>query len=322
MTALELHMLVDGVSKPLGTLELPVVPIGRETRDGIVVPSTGVSRQHGLFEQAGTQWFYRDTESTNGSWVNGVQVAAGVRRLVRAGDTLQLGDAALKLLPLDGSASQELARRTVLVFARGEFHSEYEVPQYGAALSVGGLKGDLKLEIDTGELPHLVIEGRGDQVVAFSVAPESEFLVNGAPGASPTVLKDRDVASIGIYELVMSNPLGTRPVAANFALAESQRWSEERPSSGAGGSYGRMSARLPFGQQVDDDGDGDRTEMFDTTDLRERIAAGYDLHPSQRHSWSEPGPAGNEALEDRVVLVIGGLLIVGVIILFALLFLL
>ena len=58
----------------------------------------GVSRQHILIRNEGYFLTVVDLNSTNGSWLNGVQLLPNQKRLLRNGDLLQVGNLRLKVI--------------------------------------------------------------------------------------------------------------------------------------------------------------------------------------------------------------------------------
>jgi hypothetical protein len=54
--------------------------------------SLGVSRQHLRLTRQGSFMFVADLKSTNGTWLNGLRLAAQAKYLLCDGDTLKLGD--------------------------------------------------------------------------------------------------------------------------------------------------------------------------------------------------------------------------------------
>lgn len=58
----------------------------------------GVSRQHVLIRNEGYFLTVLDLGSTNGSWLNGVQLLPNQKRLLRNGDLMQLGNLRLKVI--------------------------------------------------------------------------------------------------------------------------------------------------------------------------------------------------------------------------------
>jgi pSer/pThr/pTyr-binding forkhead associated (FHA) protein len=55
-------------------LNKPVVRIGRSPESDILLPDTGVSREHARIFQVGQDYFVEDLGSTNGTWVDGERI--------------------------------------------------------------------------------------------------------------------------------------------------------------------------------------------------------------------------------------------------------
>lgn len=72
-----------------------VTSIGRDVNNGIAVDDPFVSGEHAVLTFRGSSWFVEDRGSTNGTFVNGHQVA-GVASL-GFGDELQVGEVRFRL---------------------------------------------------------------------------------------------------------------------------------------------------------------------------------------------------------------------------------
>ena len=81
----------DGSQRQL-TLDGGPVTIGRATDNNLVLVDSRVSRHHGRLQARSGALIYSDLGSTNGSWVNGVQVEEVV---LGAGDRIEVGDTVL-----------------------------------------------------------------------------------------------------------------------------------------------------------------------------------------------------------------------------------
>jgi hypothetical protein len=71
------------------------VTVGRSPSCDCVLPEDCISRRHAELRRDGERWLLRDLGSSNGTRVNGVQVAEEME--VRPGDRLSLGGAAYRL---------------------------------------------------------------------------------------------------------------------------------------------------------------------------------------------------------------------------------
>jgi hypothetical protein len=197
----------------------------------------------------GQHWIYRDEASTNGSWVNGEKILPGVWNLVKPGDYLQLGDVALELE--DAQARQDadfdpgpFGIRSLLVFSRGIFQSEYPVPEFGRALVVGGKNADLPLGVDMGELPSLVVERRGDAVAAITISKDASVLCNGQELTQTKVLRDRDDLEVEHYRIIFSDV--ARGAASQAALSRTTPPASTGARAVSGGGWDSLGRREPL----------------------------------------------------------------------------
>ena len=51
-----------------------------------------ISSNHGIFHYTAGRFYFKDTNSRNGSWVNGQKVEAGQERVLSNGDIIKLAD--------------------------------------------------------------------------------------------------------------------------------------------------------------------------------------------------------------------------------------
>ncbi|HUT20513.1 MAG TPA: FHA domain-containing protein [Anaerolineae bacterium] len=75
------------------SLNKPVVVLGREQGNDLVVHDDLASRQHAQIRQEGQGWVLYDLNSTNGTFVNGQQIAGP--HVLRPGDRLGIGNVEL-----------------------------------------------------------------------------------------------------------------------------------------------------------------------------------------------------------------------------------
>jgi len=90
-------------------LNKPVVTIGREANNDIVIEDPQISRHHARLTQQGAGYVIEDLGSTNGTFINGQRVL-GTRPL-SGGDALGLGDTVvLKVMGVAGAGETVVAR--------------------------------------------------------------------------------------------------------------------------------------------------------------------------------------------------------------------
>jgi hypothetical protein len=337
MKQLALELLgPDGTLSPLGVVESAEVFIGREPGDGgLTVDNSAVSRQHGLFFCGREQWLFKDLGSTNGTWHNGVKVKSEGWRIVRDGDLLQLADSVLRITEKSsgsfGSQNTSLGGRALIVFAKGEFAKEVSVPEYGRALVVGGSRADLALDGDLAELPTLVIERRGERICAFGLAHEQKVQINDREMAELVALKDSDEIRVGQYTILFSDPSSSErrvqgavpgtpqrdPGSIAKAVEQTSKLTSVREwGNGESDSLnaGKVQSRMPFGQ-IEDTGKLEETQSIDPRSFGHNTAR-YDRRPGQVYDEDDQSRGVSlEALEDKVILIIGGLLVVTLLVL-------
>lgn len=105
--ATPLLQLEPSTEEPTGWLCSAIVPaiplrasrltIGRHSESNLVLPHKSVSRQHALIKTRGRVIVYEDLGSSNGSFVNGIQLEGKKPRVLRAGDQLGIGPYAFEL---------------------------------------------------------------------------------------------------------------------------------------------------------------------------------------------------------------------------------
>lgn len=94
--------------------QLPVLSIGRDGANDIVIDHPLASRRHARFEQDDEGFAIRDLESTNGTLLNQEPLIG--RRLLRSGDEVQIADALIVFqdpgATIKGRILPEVIRRT------------------------------------------------------------------------------------------------------------------------------------------------------------------------------------------------------------------
>lgn len=296
----------------LGELGKPEIAVGREPGEGgLTIVSAAVSRRHAIFFACNQHWFFQDLGSTNGSWVNQRKLEANEQVIVKVGDVLQCADRLLRLNEAPGTPPV-LPMRSLLVFSHGQFVEEYPIPEYGRALAVGGQKSDLRLDVDIHELPSLVVERRNDTVCAFTVTRETQAFLNGQELSVLTAINDGDTLEVGPYKIIFSD-----------IVSDSANDADSQGSDGDPGATSRISRfqdwsdddeKVPIGRRAF----GKPSEAEETVHLNpEQLSAKtarYEMHPSARQIVKESPGMIFEALEDRIIIVLGLILLVAVIV--------
>jgi hypothetical protein len=334
-----LEEIQDDARHERGRLLDEEVLIGREPGEGgIELPKTAISRVHGSFIQFRNHWFYKDRGSTNGSWVNGRRVTEGQLALVRPGDLIQLADVALQLSEVDegGNMRQSLTNfpnlggRSLIVLRDGQFIDEYNIPEYGRALVIGGSNSDLELEGDLFEMPSLVVERRGEQVCAYSIAKEIPLQLNGAEISELKNIGDGDQLTIANFYILFNDPMnagrlgGDPEQAAMPSLQPLPGWEAgdaQQPASQETVSYSDSGSEVPrapkrpqssvFGKTVVDESLSDDTFALDFSGRQ----TSHSFRGQSGLYSSNPDQGSLTSLEDKVILGVGFLLLLALVVL-------
>ena len=305
-------------TRELGRLTNEDVLVGREPEpSGIVIPGKAVSRNHGVFTRLRNHWFYRDLGSTNGSWINGAQLAANQWKIVRPGTGLQMADVSLRISAAgtegnfnraqSAADSSTIGGRSLIVFADGEFLDEFPIPEYGRALMIGGAQADLQLQGDIFEQPSLVIERRGDSIVAFGMVREVELALNGQVFNDTSRLNDGDTVQVGNYSVLLNDPTRSAAVSERGGSRSSMReWNAGTGTEEPAAPRHRSSKPLStFGQAQAQDLAGAEETVALHPDELESSLQGAEMHPSMRYNLRSSGVPTLNTFEDRLILGVG-----------------
>lgn len=108
-------------------LEEPALTIGRDAGCEVVVPIDGISRRHcELVHREGVR--LRDLGSTNGTWLNGRELAPDEEALLRTGDRVELVGVAFKFLEgndLEAQYHEELYQLAIVDGLTRTFNRRY-----------------------------------------------------------------------------------------------------------------------------------------------------------------------------------------------------
>jgi pSer/pThr/pTyr-binding forkhead associated (FHA) protein len=307
--SIEIFDITEPNAVVLGALNSDEVFIGRDPGTGITVPNQAVSRQHGIFLRFRDHIFYKDLGSTNGSWCNGVTLNAGQFKIVRPGDVLQLANTALRVG--HEAASDSLpANRSLIVLTGNDFTDEIIIPDFGRALVIGGSQADLTVDGDTGELPALVIERKGDSLTAYALSRTTRAQLNGRILTDAILLRDGDEIKVGEYTVLINEPTSKRLAALGpeQALLQMPTSSliKERPEISSGQLITQSSlSRDSRSTSGTLDWNKTLNESTETIAFDPKIAQKFkmqmgDRHPSTRSSASisripRPSPGSLEA---------------------------
>jgi predicted component of type VI protein secretion system len=112
-------------------LDRPVITIGREVNNEIVIEDSQVSRHHTRLTQQGAGYVVEDLGSTNGTFVNGQRVTG--TRPINSGDTLGLGDTVvLQVMGMAGAGETVVAHAQAQPMVTAPMASVTPPPSFSA----------------------------------------------------------------------------------------------------------------------------------------------------------------------------------------------
>jgi FHA domain len=120
----------DGKEFPLAVFKNTVLTVGRDEDVNICIQDAGISRNHGQFKNIGERWFYKDLESTNGSYLNSVRLKSKELFFLRNGDFLQLADICL-VVRYQTLSPQYLNSNSIIILNSEDLVEELALPQFG-----------------------------------------------------------------------------------------------------------------------------------------------------------------------------------------------
>lgn len=293
---IKLELIDDTQATELGVFDLDSVDLGREPpAGGVTLNSAAVSRLHGQLKRYANHWLYLDCGSTNGSWVNGVRVSPNQYKIVRSGEILQLGDLGVQVTAVGKLPKQN---RSILVFSGEVPVSEFEVRDYGRALTVGGSEADLVIPADLRDAPALFVERQGAKVVAVQAAQDLPIFYNGKRLEGQVELSHNDTIKIGPFSLLYQE--------GSQEAGSVTDWLQENPELSAGVVRRSAPGKAQFGQLPSPEDDAvDEDQPSDTSIVRRAASVGTTAART-------PPTYVFQAVEDRIVLFFGFLMVLAV----------
>ena len=342
---IKIESFLSGNAAEILQVDSGVVSIGRESDNNIIVDSNSVSRNHGCLIEAGSQWVYCDLNSSNGSFVNGVQLSAGNIKLVRAGDIVHIADYPLRITSVDSSeyADSDDLPTTLLIFINNRFELEFPLVHPGAQFRLGGNEADLPFPEYSDEIPAVQITAVQSRLEVQTSRTAPPAVVAGMASAGITALADRDEIEIGNIRIIVNDRRYIPPadqVKARQTSIIHGTGSEGRFSGPAGRSSGpplagaiRAGREQGTGWEVEmgrkqaqvgrkfifgagDEADNPADEIAPRRNERP-AKSGFDGSSAQRFSGTYNAQADNDSpvVGDRMIIVVGGLVFLLVIIL-------
>jgi len=178
-------------------LRKPIITIGRNTDNDVVLPPQYVSGHHGRLEQRGQTWHYTDLDSTNGTFVNGRLAPSAT---LRAGDILRIGDTegnSVSLTFRSGEAEDATGPGT------GPIQMGVTALGVQSSLTIGrDPQAEIPLSAPVVSWHHARLEQTAQGHTLTDLNSTNGTFVNGQRLTHPQSLQQGDVVQIGPFKLV------------------------------------------------------------------------------------------------------------------------
>jgi pSer/pThr/pTyr-binding forkhead associated (FHA) protein len=207
------------------------VAIGRDAASDVRLPDASVSQKHATLRRRGGGYAIVDENSSNGTYVNHVRLAAGASQLLNDGDIISVGRAALALrFAPDGAASAFSTQDLALAMVQGSLLAGgaetaprlrvFEGPDKGRELRLEvdrsyvlgrDPRADLVLEDEDASRRHTRIARRGPRVWVTDLGSKNGTLLDGKPlvEGQPVLWSEDSVLELGKNQLSLDDPISS-----------------------------------------------------------------------------------------------------------------
>ncbi len=252
---LKIESITGDIPSEITQVQDGVVTFGRETDNTIVIDSLAVSRRHASISKVGSQWVFRDFGSTNGSWVNGIQIIAGQVRLIRTGDTIKLGDFLMSITETVDGGEVGITGPSLLLFFGDRFDAEVPFDDRNPRFVIGGPEGDMFIEGESRDQPQIIVVFSNGRLELTTGKISRSVIVNGLASVGTTALVDRDEVLVGPYRIIVNDFASrVKPTSIKARVSEIP----PGPITATPQAYDHMN--LPQYMREEDRGDGWESE--------------------------------------------------------------
>lgn len=187
--------------KVLAKSESALISVGREDDNTICLDVESISGYHGVFLHVDGFWLYRDNFSTNGSFINGINLRSGQARLVKNGDLVRLANHTIQC---ELKAESNVQNNNLIIIKGFEPMCSISLPESSSTML---LDSTLVNTYD-----GATITFNRSQEGVLSMSTQETVAVNNKPHKGNLTLIDQDQIDVGEYTfLVCSSLLLTRP---------------------------------------------------------------------------------------------------------------
>ena len=268
---LEIEQRVEDEVKLLARLEEEEMLVGRAPAPtGIAIPSMSISGTHGKFVRFDEHWFYRDLNSTNGSWFNSNMILPSSYHLIKDGDLLNLSTVSLNLKFTFLEVQKPNSSRenpALFFFWQDQLKAVMPVPANGSAYDFSSMQAPVDLPKSFLSNNQFLIRTDGQTCIFESYRSQGSVLHNSQQlsPSSQIALSDRDSIVNGQLVVVFSDGYkvkreGRKRSETNTFIDPSYKYSK------------KLSMSSTFGQVAEEE-EGDSLDIVRTEGIKRPMAS-------------------------------------------------
>jgi FHA domain len=262
-------------SATVGVLKPGRGRVGRGEEHPFRLDYEAVSYDHGEFRFIGGMWFYRDTDSTNGTWFEQQRLQPNTWVPITSGVNLKIANVDLDVQVLE-NGQDVTADSLVVVAPKGELR-EFPLSRDGKALVIGGAQGHFQMNLNGADPVSLVIERTGAEVTASNPTGAIPLYKNGDVVTLKEQLQHLDQLEVGPYRVFINLATSAPKEQIYRSSADnSNGFSAETFSSASNiTNYDKVKRGLPFGK-TDPEGIADDAALQKTYGVEPGFSPRYE----------------------------------------------
>ncbi len=181
----------------------PLLRVGRDPSNDLVLSFGAVSRQHAAIEQQNGRYLLRDLGSTNGTYVNNVRLPSGQPQLLEPGDVIRIGDKAGNNVRLVFNLSAAESGEPLSLAAPGTMRLEPVQLGTQERFTLGrAADNHLTLAHPAVSRYHAEIRQTPGGAQLVDLGSQNGTYVNGRRVSGPQPLQVGDIVQVGPYKVV------------------------------------------------------------------------------------------------------------------------
>ena len=223
-TILNIDLATDEGNRLLARVDDDDVLIGRAPAPkGVAIQSMAISSTHGKFLRFNEHWFYKDLQSTNGSWFAAKSLSPNAYHIVKDNDFLVLANTPIQLrlsFNINEEQRKLLQEPAIYIFWQDRLKTVLPLPKYGQQYFIGGENSSVEFPDNFLNTHNLTLKADGKNCILESHQVGATLYHNSLQisPSSQVLLQDRDNIITGQLVIIFST--GHRDIEAKNVQEE------------------------------------------------------------------------------------------------------